>query len=241
MINLAVRVGVVFGVLFCLGFGESSASGKVERLSYYFGINTSINRRIETPELEDPAGCIQNIYKSPLTLFGFCIGKRSYVADWRRYNFQVQYDVGVSYEDSLSDFSGLYYSRRYLLNHFGFDADIELVRPFDRIELFVLFGGGINYTRMSEKTVEIDNHSKNVTVSNHSNIKIGSWCPNMQLGFGLDYKITRTFGIGFDYQYRLWKPVKYLDSRNLPKKNVLIEQKFYTHLIHIKFLFNFVK
>ena len=106
------------------------------------------------------------------------------------------------------------------------------------LDLFTLLGGGINYLHLEEHAVFVEDHKQEIAVAGYKGLDQKQWSPCVHFGAGLDITPSRSFGIKFTYAYRIWRPVKFLDARDLPLSTVEYKELFFSHVFQIKFLFN---
>ena len=117
--------------------------------------------------------------------------------------------------------------------------DIQLVRPMSTtLDLFILLGGGINYLHLEEHAVYVQDHKKEIVLPNYKGLDEKQWSPCGHFGAGIDITPTRSFGINFTYAYRIWRPVKFSEFRDMPLSTVEYKELFFSHVFQIKFLFS---
>lgn len=209
-----------------------------DELLFFTGGNFLYSRRTGSYSFE-AIETRQDTIKKNLALGGLCFGKRYYATPWLRFQINGMFNFGGIVEDTLF-FNQDTFSSKYLFKHVGCDIDIHLVRPRNKkLNLFVLCGGGINYMHLEEQLVLPEDHTQKMTISNFDEINVKYWSPSFHFGAGFDLKFTKKLGISVSYSYRIWHPVKYLNARDLPLEAIEYKEKFLTHTLQTKLLFNF--
>ncbi len=216
--------------------GKPSPAESVRKPCYFIGGNILYNQRQGTYVFESLKKQ-QDITVPSLSLFGFNLGKRYYVRPWFRWQIDAMLSFGSTLEDT--SFHNIYFSHKNQFKVFNGNLDFHLVRPkSNTLDLFVLCGGGITYLRLEEHTVRPGDESDEVSLSGYSEINLKSWSPNLRLGAGMDITPARNFGINVTYSYWIWRPVKYLDKRDMPLYAVEYKERFFTHMFQVMLLFN---
>jgi len=207
---------------------------ETKTLPYFAGLDMLFSKRVGYYTFEH-LDARQDSAKKMLFLTGFNLGKRYYAASWLRFEVEGMFHFGTSIEDTFyvpGEFASKYGYRQLCVH-----LNIHLIRPlFQTIDWFVSCGGGINYLHAAEKTVLPDDHTQAVTVEGYSGLDLKQWSPNLGLGTGFDFKLSRFLGLGVAYTYRLWQPVRYLEGRNMPLEAIEYRETFHTHIIQIKLL-----
>lgn len=219
-------------------FCEPSLSGPDRKPCYYIGGTALYNQRVGTHIFESLKKQ-QDITVPPLSLFGFNLGKRYYMKPWLRCQIDLILTFGNAVEDT--SFHGIYFTRKNQFKIFSGIFDLHLVRPKTGVlDLFVLCGAGINYLRLKEHTVLPDDQSEEVSLYKYSAKNLKHWSPCLRLGAGLDITPKKNFGMSLEYSYWIWRPVKYPDEYDLPLYTIEYKERFFTHMVQVKFLFNLV-
>lgn len=217
-------------------YSETARKESIRKPLYTAGGNFLYNRRSGMYIFES-FNKQQYIAPPKISLFGFNLGKRYYATPWLRFQIDILLNFGSNIEDTL--YYGTYFAQKYKYKNFDFLLDIQLVRPMSNtLDLFTLLGGGINYLHLEEHAVSVEDYKQEIAVAGYKGLDQKQWSPCVHFGAGLDITPSRSFGINFTYAYRIWRPVKFLDARDLPLSTVEYKELFFSHVFQVKFLFN---
>jgi len=237
---IKIYVKILFFITLVTVFNQAfsaPARNTPKTLPYFAGFDALFSRRTGSYTFEH-LDTRQDSAKKMLFLSGFNLGKRYYAASWLRFEAEGMFHFGSIVEDTF--YVPGEFSSKYGYRQLCFHLNIQLVRPLlQMIDWFVFCGSGINYMHVVEKTVLPEDHKQAVTVDGYSGLDLKQWSPNLGLGTGFDFKLSKFLGIGISYTYRLGQPVRYLEGRNMPLDAIEYRETFHTHMIQVKLLTGF--
>ncbi len=230
----------IFFILTLLSIVKAELSDKSQDTPVYFvGGEFLYNIRIGSYLFESIEKRMDTA-RTNLLLVGVGIGKRYYIVPWLRLQMEGMFHIGITIEDTLYDFyMDESYCPKYSFKHGCFNIGMQIIRPREKISPLVHLGGGINLLSLEESVVLQDDHKKEVNY--YTGINLRQWSLSLNFGAGFDISLKRNLGLSLIYSYRLWQPVRYKDSRDMPLEAVDYKETFYTHIFQILLLFNLLK
>jgi hypothetical protein len=176
----------------------------------------------------------QHIERRGMFMYGGAVGKRFALKN-RTVRFQAAAEAGwgsvneEAYEYETDDAAEEV--NEYLnLSTFGIQADMHVLFPAKTRAYFLSAGAGLHRSSISFSM----RGSGNQVLWKGDNMVTLS--PSFNVGAGLEYTMGKYRAAALTYNFRIWSPVRYIESGDLFPMGVHYEEFFYTHSFNIQLL-----
>jgi len=203
---------------------------KQNTFNYTIGADIAINKRNGYYFFES-VNKMQKKELPVLMLYGVSLGRRfPFPVSW----LGMEWDIGYNYGRNRKNLDFLYYKNSF--SHLWFSMDIHCNLLQDEfVNFFIPVGGSLNYMHLNQAPVISDP----VMIQDPpNNIDIRGWSPGVNIGSGIDLKLSKTAGLTLKYSFHFWRPVKFLDKRELLYESISYKEYFFTSLLQVRLLFN---
>jgi hypothetical protein len=239
----ATTVTIAFALFVSLApattYAQSDPSSALSD-AYALGIYTSYNFREGYRKFDGVDGYQHVENTNPFTI-GFTAGKRISI-DNPRLRFQAAFEFGWGrvkdgeYEIGLTDGSSEWNEWVSLYSVYwtgGLLGDAHLLFPLDERTFFVSAGLGahLTYFDIALKTV-----ATGETISGISNGIRGALSPSVNLGCGIEYKLSGRGATCISYNLRFWKSASYKEAGMLFPMGINYTEFFYSMAVQLQYL-----
>jgi hypothetical protein len=237
-----MRNRIILRILLIISFCNFSYAAVLKYSPFFTGLNISYSHIHGFYDLSYGHRYLTDI--SDVFHPGIEVGKRFYLFQAFYISPSVHYTYGFSkkrlpYPIPLYDGTDVYFDLYKTYSAISVVSRLQFKLPFkvNRTAIFTAAGGGVHYTVYREIFREISGSKRwfnDRFLSNDTHFSA-----SLDLGTSVEFPIKSAKGFSIDYNFRLWQPVLFFDSKDLfPVNKVRYRELFFTHSIGFCYLFS---